>query len=333
MVTSELISKLLEKHRLFRDIDLGIRPEELHALVDQRHAGCDIPISLACSSIATVKLAASHLSATRHLAYVRRLATLHELWPQAKFVHIIRDGRDVCLSMRQKRAERSKAGQAGTLRHDRGRSHDHDGSVVGMGRAPGTRGWRRNLGPQRYHEMRYEAFVADPEAACRGLCDFLGVPYDGKMLEHHRAKASADARLYQKHSRLERPITAGLRDWRQEMPPADAERFEASAGRLLDELGYPRTTVPGSAIVQTGRTDAGVVSRAPASAVLESCNQMSEATSGFFKRALPYLAAHSIRDRANFLPEVSHGCLAPPPAPLRRPESGRPFGRLTGGGR
>ncbi len=31
--------------------------------------------------------------------FVRRIPTLHDLWPEAKFVHLIRDGRDVCLSV------------------------------------------------------------------------------------------------------------------------------------------------------------------------------------------------------------------------------------------
>lgn len=36
------------------------------------------------------------------------------------------------------------------------------------------------------------------------------------------------------------PITAGLRDWRTQMSAEHVERFEAVAGDLLDELGYPR---------------------------------------------------------------------------------------------
>ncbi|MFQ5797039.1 MAG: hypothetical protein ACE5JP_18630, partial [Candidatus Bipolaricaulia bacterium] len=38
-VTPDLVSRLLRKHRLFRDIDLGIQPEELYGLV---RAGRDI---------------------------------------------------------------------------------------------------------------------------------------------------------------------------------------------------------------------------------------------------------------------------------------------------
>ena len=248
MVTSEMISMLLEKHRLFRDIDLGIRPEELYALVAD---GCGMRYSdfvgLLFDRYGEAR--GKPLVGNKTPGFVRRLATLHELWPQAKFVHIIRDGRDVCLSMMQKREatrKRVKPGRFATIEDDpmitMALWWEWD---VRLGRETGDA-----LGRQCYYEMRYEAFVSDPEAACRGLCGFLGVPYDGRMLEHHRAKASADARLFQKHSRLERPITAGLRDWREEMSAAEAGRFEASAGELLEELGYPRTTAPAAAIVQ-----------------------------------------------------------------------------------
>ena len=35
-------------------------------------------------------------------------------------------------------------------------------------------------------------------------------------------------------------VTPALRDWRSEMSAKDVERFEAAAGDLIDELGYPR---------------------------------------------------------------------------------------------
>jgi len=36
-----------------------------------------------------------------------------------------------------------------------------------------------------------------------------------------------------------RPVTRRLRAWEAELPPADVARFEAAAGTLLQELGYP----------------------------------------------------------------------------------------------
>ena len=44
------------------------------------------------------KAAGKRLVGDKTPAYVRSIPTLHDLWPEAKFVHIVRDGRDVALS-------------------------------------------------------------------------------------------------------------------------------------------------------------------------------------------------------------------------------------------
>ncbi len=66
----------------------------------------------------------------------------------------------------------------------------------------------------------------------------MGLPYDDAMLRFYEGREKADLGLDAK--RAWRPITPGLRDWRTQMPLDDIERFEAAAGDLLDELGYPR---------------------------------------------------------------------------------------------
>jgi hypothetical protein len=38
----------------------------------------------------------------------------------------------------------------------------------------------------------------------------------------------------------DKTFTQGLRDWRSQMPPEQVESFEAIAGKLLEDLGYPR---------------------------------------------------------------------------------------------
>jgi hypothetical protein len=252
MVTPELISNLLNRHRLFRDVDLGIRPMELHALIAGSR-GMHYRDFVRWLFDRYGEARGKPLVGNKTPGHVRRLLTLHELWTEAKFVHIIRDGRDVCLSMRQKRAATQKQ-----IKPGRFATWEDDPIItlalwwewdVRLGREAGCR-----LGPQHYYEMRYEKLVADPGSVCRDLCRFLGVAYDDAMLEHHQSKKSANGRVYQKHSRLERPITAGLRDWREEMSPVETERFEAAAGDLLEELDYPRTIAPGTTIIRKAKT-------------------------------------------------------------------------------
>jgi hypothetical protein len=106
-------------------------------------------------------------------------------------------------------------------------------SNVRLGRQIGN--W---LGPELYYEIRYESLIANPKEECAALCAFLGLPYNDAMLRFHVGRTRSKPGLDAKHAWL--PITPGLRDWRSQMPAEDVERFEAAAGELLDELGYPR---------------------------------------------------------------------------------------------
>ncbi|HVS03975.1 MAG TPA: sulfotransferase [Thermoanaerobaculia bacterium] len=165
--------------------------------------------------------------------YVGELPLLHRLFPAARFVHIVRDGRDVCLSSLGWSRTYKNAGKLA--------GYDQDPIAitalwwkrwVGLGVEDGS-----ELGSSLYHELRYESLVADPATECRSLCDFLGVPYDPAMLAYHQTRAR---REWDTGNRASLPPTPGLRDWRRQMAPADVQRFEAAAGDLLAALGYER---------------------------------------------------------------------------------------------
>lgn len=166
--------------------------------------------------------------------YVRRMPMLHAAWPETRFVHIIRDGRDVCLSVMNWKS----AGRA-TGRHTTWEADPISTTAlwwkrkVLLGRESGNK-----LGPGLYHEIRYEDLVSDPERHCGLLCEFLGVPYHNAMLRYDERREMEDPGLERDHPTM--PITRGARDWRSQMGAGDVERFEALAGDLLGELGYER---------------------------------------------------------------------------------------------
>jgi hypothetical protein len=166
--------------------------------------------------------------------YVRSITTLHSLWPRARFIHILRDGRDVCLSiLAWRRADRA-AGRFPTWAEDpvMTTAFFWDWNVR-LGRERGAA-----LGAELYREVSYEALVTQPADECAVLCQFLHLPYDGNMLRYHEGLTRLEPGLDAKAAWL--PPTAGLRDWRRQMAATDVECFEAAAGDLLDELGYDR---------------------------------------------------------------------------------------------
>lgn len=158
---------------------------------------------------------------------VTQIELLAGLFPEAKFVHIIRDGRAVALSYLE-RPEWGPETMAEAANHWKNR--------VRRGRAAG-----RAIGPDRYLEVRYEDVVADPETVARKVCDFLGLDFEDGMLRYHEKSKDfiASTKDPEAFKNLSRPITADLRDWEDEISRNDQNLFEAIAGDLLQELGYP----------------------------------------------------------------------------------------------
>jgi hypothetical protein len=158
--------------------------------------------------------------------YVQHIPLLAALFPSSRFVHIIRDGRNVALSYADLPFGPKTVARAAALWADR----------VGTGAREG-----RALGDDRYLEMGYEDLVSDTEGRVRSLCDFLDLSFDRGMLEYTEKAASEAlprARMYNPHV-VEKPIPS-VRSWEEEMPDAHVEIFEVVAGELLTELGYPR---------------------------------------------------------------------------------------------
>jgi Sulfotransferase family len=214
-VTPELVEKLVAFERFEH---LQVDREQLEQLVAGRR---EMPYSAFVTELFDLhgKALGKRLVADKSPRYVRNLPTLHELWPAARFVHLVRDGRDVCLSV----LSWKKVVERGELVANLPTWEEDRTTTVALWWERLVRLGRED-GPALYHEVRYEALVADPAAECEDLCAFLGVPYDDAMVRHHEG----------------RPPTSGLRKWRTQMAPEEVERFEAVAGELLDELGYPR---------------------------------------------------------------------------------------------
>jgi Sulfotransferase family len=169
-----------------------------------------------------------------NVLHMRKLASL---FPEARFIHLIRDGRDVALSYRDADFGTTSIGESAVFWR----------RFVARGRRDG-----RRLGPTRYREVRYEDLVRDPEPVLRSLCSFVELPFDGAMLRYYErandVMEGVDHRS--QHRSVYLPPTPGLRDWRRDMAPDEVELFESIAGRLLAELGYERRTHAGSLLAR-----------------------------------------------------------------------------------
>jgi hypothetical protein len=230
MVTPKLIHRLLDYDRFAK---LGIGREHLDGLMA---SGESISYSTFVTGIFDLygRAQGKPLVGDKTPRYARKVSTLHALWPEARFVHLIRDGRDVCLSILNWKKSQHSIGRFESWREDPITTAalwwELHLRLAGEDGAP--------LGPGLYHEVRYESVVAWPGEECERLCGFLGIPYDDAMLRFHEGRERSAAGLDAK--KAWRPVIGGLRDWRSQMPDADVENFEAAVGGLLEDLGYER---------------------------------------------------------------------------------------------
>jgi hypothetical protein len=152
------------------------------------------------------------VGATVHYYFDRLL----RIWPDARFIHLLRDGRDVARSS------------------------------IGMGWAgnvwTGAQKWieaealwsalRGRLAPDRYIEVVYEQLVSHPEPELERICAFLGVPYDPAMLS------------YPEKTTYERPDAKLAYQWRRKLSEYEIRLAEARIGPMLLERGYELSGLP-----------------------------------------------------------------------------------------
>ena len=154
------------------------------------------------------------------------------LFPGSRLVHIIRDGRDVSLSL-------ERVGWHGPTASDRARYWQE--------RVEMAHDAARELGPERNLIIRYEEVVLNTRATLEVVCDFLKETFEPGMLDFFADAAlhicDIDGDVHQKVRRAPRPEDVGR--WRREMPVERQREFEAIAGSSLRTMSYPCRFSPG----------------------------------------------------------------------------------------
>jgi hypothetical protein len=212
------IAPLLERfhHGVPSAPRVGVVYGERERLLDAARDFCDVAFGEFDRSGASLLLERTPLHADHG-------ALLGELYPDERFIHIIRDGRDVSASLVAQRWGPGTIAEAAA---------EWSRSVLGgreLASAPG------------YHELRYEDLLADPGAELRRLFSALGLD-------------TGEAAIAAAEAELERPLNVGpaaaigTQKWKTSLSAAELAAFDAEAGSLLRELGYPDSgvgTAPG----------------------------------------------------------------------------------------
>jgi sulfotransferase family protein len=221
--------------------DFHLDPSELRAELDR-----NAPFSASEGARSFYRLYARRFEKERWgdktPVYCRHMPAIQELLPEARFIHLIRDGRDVAVSLRPLWFAPSR---------DVADLAVHWQDWIGSARRGGA-------SCRHYLEVRYEDLIGDAAATLRRVCDFVELPFAAAMLDYPSRAAgrigevrdqqqpgfvvTREQRLRQHPFVTHAPRSDRVGRWRNELTPEQVQDFEAVAGELLVTLGYERAS-------------------------------------------------------------------------------------------
>jgi Sulfotransferase family len=148
-----------------------------------------------------------YVGATVH----RNFDRLPFVWPDARYIHLVRDPRDVARSVLQK-------GWAGNI---------YQASELWINAETCWDSLARKLTTDQAIEIHYEDLATRTEAVLTEICRFVGVDYSEKMLDYR-----ADAPQYPP------PDPSLVAQWKTKLSPRDVALVEARTGALMERRGY-----------------------------------------------------------------------------------------------
>ena len=151
----------------------------------------------------------------------RNFHRIPHIFPNAKYIHLIRDPRDVARSS-------IEMGWRGNVYY--GVNHWIETELS----------WdllQKKLQPENYTTVYYEELIENPESLLNNLCNFMGIPYDPKMLD------------YPLHTSYKKPDKSLIQQWKRKLSEREIQYVESKAGKLMEERGFQMSGLP---IIQVG---------------------------------------------------------------------------------
>ena len=223
--------------------DMAFSDEEKQRIQERISAGQDGPPAGVLRAVETTYAERSGAEAwgektPDHLQHVPDI--LHD-FPDAVVVAIVRDPRDVCLSLR-------------------GMPWNYDSlpeSALKWRRyARLTEDFRRDYASQ-FREVRYEDLLEDPERVVRRILEWIGASFDASVLAYHERQAGpADAQREPWKEKAYQSIDPGNKNkWRDQMAPGERMVVERVAGSMMRAKDYvpQSTTIDAALLVDLGR--------------------------------------------------------------------------------
>lgn len=164
-----------------------------------------------------------------------RIGFISSIFPDARFVHVLRDGRAVVQSLmkipfwRERDRRHRPAWRNGLTERDLADWERHERSPLALAAVQ----WRRVIestrkeaashAPDRYAEISYEQFVAEPQQVLDGIAEFCGLPSSTRADEFLQNRLRTRDMNWQ---------------WRERFNSREIAMLNELMNDLLERLGY-----------------------------------------------------------------------------------------------
>ncbi|VGO21030.1 sulfotransferase family protein [Pontiella sulfatireligans] len=170
--------------------------------------------------------------------YINYINTIREIYPQAQFIHIIRDGRDIACSYQELNLRNLKSRFAPQLPQDVAKIALEWGKNVSL-----VRSCLDPLDSITKLEISFHDLIMSPTIKLKEICRFLGVGYDSRMLEYHELNGKNNLEPEQLMEWKEKtrfpPQQDRIGRYKKDLKPLDIKIFEQIAGDTLKHYGFP----------------------------------------------------------------------------------------------
>jgi len=151
------------------------------------------------------------------------LPTINRVFPSARYMHLLRDGRDVVSSM--------------VTRH--GKDYLFEAVLRWKTSLRRINQFRKGLSTDRFIEVRYENLVREPELTLQKVCEFIGIDYTQRMLDYWKLPTTIEHKIESFHENLGKPVfDSSIGKWRERLTKQQQDYVMKHLAKDLRENGY-----------------------------------------------------------------------------------------------
>ena len=164
----------------------------------------------------------------KSLSNVHYIPEIDAYLPDAKYIYLYRDGRDVACSFKKAVV---------------GQKHFYHIAQDWAKAQRAALEMRDKFDDDQFFSISYEELTGSPEQSLQAMCAFLNVDYHPSMLSFHKStEAKSTASSSSLWNNVTKPImNQNTRKFLKQASEEEVKIFELVAGDVLDKLGYERT--------------------------------------------------------------------------------------------